>query len=77
MAFKRHLEEKEVGDVLTNLMAPYFGKGVTSEVSFSALMKRWEPFLMGLPEPTPENLKQAKKFRDIDEDRRKKHLDGI
>jgi hypothetical protein len=75
--FKRHLEKKEIGDVLTNLMAPYFRRGVTCEVSFPALMKRWEPVLMGLPEPTPEKFKKAKELRDLDEERRKKHLDGI
>ncbi|MGH8422891.1 MAG: DUF3800 domain-containing protein [Pseudomonas fluorescens] len=75
--FKRHLEGKEVGGALTNVMAQHFRRGVTSEVSLTALMRRWEPVLMGLPEPTPEKFKQAKELSDLDEERRKKHLDGI
>ncbi|MGX9526713.1 DUF3800 domain-containing protein [Alcaligenes nematophilus] len=75
--FKRHLEGKEVGNVLTHLMAPHFSRGVAGDVSFSALIKRWEPFLMGLPEPTLEGFKRARELIVFDEERRKKNLEGL
>lgn len=75
--FKQHAEGKKGSEALQGFLDPLLKKGQTSEVSFNALMERWEPVLFGGPKLTAEDIKRGKEFVAIQEAERKKHLDGI
>ena len=75
--FKQHAEGKKGSEALQGFLDPLLKKGQTSEVSFNALMERWEPVLLGGPKLTAEDIKRGKEFVAIQEAERKKHLDGI
>ena len=74
---KRLFEKKDLSPELLELLAPQMEKGMTDEVSFAGIMKRWEPVLMNLPDPSPEEEKRARQLMARHEEYRKNHLDGI
>jgi len=74
---KRVFEKKEMTPELLEFIAPQFEKGMTDEVSFEGIMKRWEPVLMNLPEPSPEDKRKFRAILDRHEEERKKHVDGL
>jgi len=75
--FKQHAEGKKGSEALRGLLEPLLKKGQTSEVSFNALMERWEPILFGGQEFTAEDIKRGEELLALQEIERKKHLDGI
>lgn len=74
---KRVCEKKELTPELLEFLAPQFEKGMTDEVSFSGIMRRWEPVLMNLPEPSPEDMRRGREILERQEEYRKKHLGGL
>jgi len=74
---KRVFEKKEMTPELLEFVAPQFEKGMTDEVSFEGIMKRWEPVLMSLPEPTPEEERKFRAILERHEEERKRHVDGL
>ncbi|MBD8091964.1 DUF3800 domain-containing protein [Pseudomonas fluorescens] len=75
--FKQHAEGKKGSNALGSFLEPLLKKGQTSEVSFNALMDRWEPVLLGGPELSADDIKRGQEFVALQEAERKKHLDGI
>ncbi|WP_252090639.1 DUF3800 domain-containing protein [Pseudomonas sp. MWU13-3659] len=74
---KRVIEKKDVSPELLEFIAPQFEKGMTDEVSFAGIMRRWEPVIMNLPEPSPEERRKWREVLTRHEEYRKQHLNGI
>ena len=74
---KRVFEKKEMTPELLGFIVPQFEKVMTDEVSFEGIMKRWEPVLMNLPKPSPEDKRKFRAILDRHEDERKKNVDGL
>ncbi|RLW64701.1 MAG: hypothetical protein B6D73_10740 [gamma proteobacterium symbiont of Stewartia floridana] len=72
--FKRHFEGKELAPELYSLIQGQLHRGRYDEVSISALMERWGKWFEELPEPTEEQMNEAKELHETQEARRKPHV---
>lgn len=72
--FKRFFEGKDLSPELLALIVGQTDCGTTDEVSIDGLQKRWTPWFMNLPEPTPEGMERAREIMDIQEGRREGHV---
>jgi hypothetical protein len=72
--FKRFLEGKDLSPELLALIKVQADCGTTDEVSISGLQRRWIPWFKRLPEPSAEKMEKARELMDIQEGRRKGHV---
>jgi hypothetical protein len=76
--FKRFLEQKEIIRELFPIIAFQAKRGLIDEISIRGIEERWSKWFANLPEPTLEQMEEAKEMIAIDEARRlRKIQEGI
>lgn len=74
---RRVFENKPVSDKLKSFASRGLGDSIVNEVSLEALENRWMPWFAQLPNPTPEELRDSQKWREPDEEKRRKAVIGL
>jgi len=72
--FKRHYEEKALAPELRSIINAQLYSGRYDEVSIKALINRWGKWFRELPEPSEEQLAEARIRKAFEEKRRKSNL---
>jgi Protein of unknown function (DUF3800) len=75
--FKRAMEKRELAPELYALVQPQLRRGRTDEISLRALAHRWEQWFEKLPEPTADQIVNAKELLAFDEVRRLRAIDKV
>lgn len=70
--FRRYLERKKMVAELTPFIESQLNKGRVDEISLNGIARRWNKWFEALPEPTEEQLAEAKEMIALDERRRLK-----
>ena len=68
--FKRFIENREIAKELFPIVAWQSKQVYFDEISINGIADRWERWFKQLPNPTPEQLENAKEILAIDEERR-------
>lgn len=68
--FRRAFERKELPPEFSLLLKPQLRRGMTDELSLSAIENRWGRWFAELPEPSYEQIAKARVLRGLEESRR-------
>lgn len=72
--FKRYFEGKELPPELISAISKQGQRGRVQNMSLNAISEEWESWFLSLPEYSGDELEEAKKLLEEDEERRKKHV---
>ena len=64
------MEGKELAPELLSVIRSQINRGQTNEISISGIVSRWSRWFEELPEPTDEQMENAKQLMEIEEKRR-------
>lgn len=75
--FRRYCEKKPLAPQLLRIVESQFEIGLYEELSLNGIARRWEEWFRNLPEPTEEQMVQAKKLLKEEEFHRLKAVQEL